>query len=507
MDLPRSVRGWFGGRVPAAAVAIILAAAALRLYDLSAQPFWYDELISMSLGLFRGGLEAIWTVKDYPHPSLYPSMLYFLLRVFPPEEFPVRLLSAVAGILAFPILYRFVTDTASRGIALAAMLLLAFSPFHIYFSQEGRPYALMFTLALFTVWVFYKALQTNRAGWWVTHFFCLLVLLYMHYFNWSLVGSEVLFVLFFWRRYKSRLVPFGLSLLAAPLSLPALLPLIRGSLSAGQIMVLNLVPVSISFPDTWKTLVAGETRYVGQGLRLAGVLAFGLRAVVGSVRLARYRPRLLVLILCLLAVPFVFVFVVLKALDHVVPPYEDKMFIIALPFALILAAAGIEFLLSMPGSQAVRRVGRVVAVLSLTVLLGSNLAALQRYYTGFVKNADVRVIDYLESRVEAGDIVISDGFSMAMNLKYHWDSQTRPDMVAWPLYTEGGWQFSSDLSALPESPIKRDVSLVDALTFSRVWLVAQGNFGASQLADDILEIQPAESSEQLGPFTVYLFVP
>lgn len=489
------------------AVAIVLLAAAFRFYGIANQPMWYDELISMSMALFRGGLGAIWNVRYYPHPPLFPVLLYFILKVLPASEFAVRLLAVFASLLAFPFFYRLAADTVNKRTALVGMLLLAFSPFHIFYSQEGRPYSLMFTLVLVTVWVLYKALHSERVLWWVLHFFCVLALLYLHYFNWSIVGSEILFLLIYWRRYRRKLVPFVLSLLAAPLAIPPLLHLVRDSLEAGQIMVLNLIPVSISFPSTWMTLVAGETRYVTGGLRLAGVLVFGLLALAGSIRLGRHRPRLLVLSLCMIAVPFLFVFVVLRLLGQVVPPYEEKMFTVTLPFALILAASGVEGLYAASRSRTSRAAGMVVAGLLPAVLLGSNLLALREYYFDFQKNGDVRVIAWLESQVEAGDIVACDNFSMAMNLKYHWDSEITPKSVAWPRYDEGGWQFSEEIRSLPEEPIEWTVSLDDVLSYPRVWLVTQAGFGAPQLVSDLEALLPPQEIKQFGSFSVYLFVP
>lgn len=486
---------------------MILIAAVLRFYALDKQPLWYDELISMSLGLFRGGLEAIWNVRYYPHPPLYPAFLHFWLQILPAEEFSLRLPSVLAGLLALPILYRFIAHTVGPRAALAGITLLAFSPFHIYFSQEARPYSILFTLALFTAFVLYKALESNGAGWWFLHFVSLLALLYLHFFNWAIVGSEVLFVLLTWREHRKSLLPFALSLLAAPVSVFPLLHLARDSISAGHVLVLNMIPTSIAFPSTWKTLIAGESRYVSENLRLSGTLAFGVLGLLGGVRLGRFRPKLLALVGCMLIVPFAFVFIVLPALGHVIPPYEEKMFIVTLPFAMILAAAGIEFLLAAPASRATQQANRIVAILTLAVLLGGNLLALKPYYTSFVKNADVRVVDFLESNVEAGDIVISDGFSMAMNLKYHWDAEVLPDFAAWAHKDNGEWRFDHDLSSLPEDPITRDITLDDLFAYRRIWLISQPDYGHPDLATDLEAILPPQAVERMGPFIVTLFVP
>jgi uncharacterized membrane protein len=489
------------------AVGIVLVAALLRFSALDKQPLWYDELISMSMGLFKGGLAAIWKVRYYPHPPLFPALQHLVLKVFAPGEFSVRLLAAFGGVLGLPFLYRYTTDRANKRIALIGMLLLAFSPFHIFYSQDGRPYSLMFALVLVTVWVLHKALESNRVGWWVLHFACLLALLYLHFFNWAIVGGEMLYMLIYWRRYRRSLAPFALSLLAVPLAISPLLSLVRDSLSAGHVMVLNATPISISFPDTWRTLVAGELRYVTPETRLYGVLAFGFLALVGIVRLWRDRPRLLVLILSMFAVPFVFVFVVLPVLGQAVPPYEEKMFMVVLPFALILAASGAESLWVMPRSRAARIGGSALALALLAILLGGNLLSLKEYYTSFEKNLDARVVERVESYVQPGDIVICDNFSSAMNFKYHWDVEMPLTFVAWPRYEEGTWQFSTELNSVPEEPLEWDVSLDDALSYPRVWLVSLAGFSSAQLAADLEERVPPALTEEMGPFSIRLFIP
>jgi hypothetical protein len=463
MDLQHSVNGRLRGKEPFIAVGIILVAALLRFHALSLQPLWYDELISISIASFKGGLKTLWNVRFYPHPPLFSALLYIVLKGLEPSEFSARFLSVFAGVLAFPLLYRYLADVANERIALIALLVLAFSPFHIFYCQEARPYALMFTLVVLTMWVLHKALAEGGIGWWLAHAMCILGLLYLHFFDWAVVGGEVLYMLLTWRRNRHGLVPFALSLMVFPLAIPQ--------------------------------------------LRLSGLLAFAVLALAGGIGLARYRPNLLVLTLSMLAVPFFFVFVVLRAMGHIVPPYEDKQFIVILPFALTMAASGVELLWSVQQPSWTNAASRLAAAGLLVVLLGGNLLSLWSYYSSFEKNADIRVLEYLDSHVEPGDIVVYNSLSPALNSWFHWEVSPRVKRVTWPLHSGGEWHFSEELRTLAEERIPRDTTLEDVLAHPRVWLVSQDTFGASQLTADMLALVPATSIEDLGPFSVYLLVP
>jgi hypothetical protein len=180
---------------------------------------------------------------------------------------------------------------------------------------------------------------------------------------------------------------------------------------------------------------------------------------------------------------------------------------VILPFALLLAAAGVECLCVVPRSRLAKISGTVVVSLLLVVLLGGNVAALRQYYSSFEENIDIRVVEHLESRVRPEDIVVCDSRSIAMNIWYHWDPEIPLDSVAWPLYAEKGWVFSKELGSVSEEPVRWEVTLEEVLSRPRVWLVSQAGFGTPQLIDDLVDLMPPVSTEDFGPFSVYLFVP
>src|SRR5688500_14378417 len=92
-----------------ALILITLTGSALRLYDLTYQSLWYDELHTV----FRSIPEknSIQSILDYAEtsavdqPPVFFLFTYFTFEVFGESEWVVRFGSAVLGILAIPIMF------------------------------------------------------------------------------------------------------------------------------------------------------------------------------------------------------------------------------------------------------------------------------------------------------------------------------------------------------------------------------------------------------------------
>jgi uncharacterized membrane protein len=70
----------------------------------------------------------------------------------------------------------------SPASGLAAALLTAVLPFHILFSQEARPYALIILLSALMLWVFVRAWKSSGYGAWIAFGLLAGLSLYAHYF-------------------------------------------------------------------------------------------------------------------------------------------------------------------------------------------------------------------------------------------------------------------------------------------------------------------------------------
>jgi mannosyltransferase len=141
-------RGGGGTRTAGWAAAVVLVVAlgaALRLQ--SPSELWLDEAISVNIsGLPLG--EVAGALRRDGAPPLYPLLLWGWERLVGDGTTAVRLLSALFGVSALAAAALAGARLAGRVGGVAAMLLLATSPFAVYYSSEARPYSLVVLLVL-----------------------------------------------------------------------------------------------------------------------------------------------------------------------------------------------------------------------------------------------------------------------------------------------------------------------------------------------------------------------
>ena len=143
-------------------LAAVLAGAALRLHGLDRTSIFNDEASSWSIARlpFLGMLRA---TADDVHPPLYHAILYGWMRLFGDSEIALRLPSAIMGIANIYLIYRLGTVLWDRLTGMFAAALLAFSSFHIWYSQEARMYALLTLMA--TACALTTVLLLSRPTW------------------------------------------------------------------------------------------------------------------------------------------------------------------------------------------------------------------------------------------------------------------------------------------------------------------------------------------------------
>lgn len=140
--------------------AITLLAGLLRLYRLGDWSLWGDELISVQRALIAFEDQTVANSPAFPPriPHLTFSLMNLALTWFGVSEWSARIVPALFGIISIPILYLPIRRIVGPAAALLALLLLALSPWHLYWSQNARFYTsilLFYTLALiaFYVWL------------------------------------------------------------------------------------------------------------------------------------------------------------------------------------------------------------------------------------------------------------------------------------------------------------------------------------------------------------------
>ncbi|NBL65782.1 hypothetical protein GV828_11280 [Flavobacterium sp. NST-5] len=131
-------------------IAVLLIAAFLRFFSIGLQEPWLDELSTLQVSdpelSFSQTHELILTREGFPH--LYFLSLKFLSSLFGHSIIVARIFSAVFGVASVLTIYLFAKELLNKTTGQIAAVLMTVNFFHIYHSQEGRPYAFMVFLIL-----------------------------------------------------------------------------------------------------------------------------------------------------------------------------------------------------------------------------------------------------------------------------------------------------------------------------------------------------------------------
>jgi 4-amino-4-deoxy-L-arabinose transferase-like glycosyltransferase len=329
---------------------VILVALSLRLVRLDFQPLWWDE--GWSLYFARSGVGAMLklTAVDI-HPPLYYLLLHLWTDLLSSASTMVRLLSVLAGTATVALIYLTGRELLGERGGLLAALLLAISPFHVYYSQEVRMYGLVTLLGLAA---FYCALKMEgserRTLWWFGYVLAASAALYTQYYAAFLLIGLNLWVLAFWLRerrpFRSMVPWLGAQAAVVLLFLPwvwfaagKLSSYVRFKVQADQDVALN---ASVYFGRHLAAFNWGHAEgiladwwWLSLLPLVILLLGFGLLLRAGSDR-ESIRKGLAVsalwlfLLLCGYAVNLVFPFN---------PPRSERLLLLALPFYLLTMAA------------------------------------------------------------------------------------------------------------------------------------------------------------------------
>ncbi|RMF56589.1 MAG: phospholipid carrier-dependent glycosyltransferase, partial [Calditrichaeota bacterium] len=200
-------------------VAILALGLAVRFYRIDYQSFWNDEVLTV----FNTNLplaQVIINPNDINILPLYYLTIYPFLK-FGNAEFWLRFPSAFVGVLSLALFFFILKKWLGEKIALVGAFLFSLSPFHVWYSQEARPYALLVFLGLLAMWLFQKVeSQPDRPGPLVALVLVTVSTLYCHTVAIPFVGMIGLFLLVgAWN--SKRKTWFGAVVGIALLSLPA----------------------------------------------------------------------------------------------------------------------------------------------------------------------------------------------------------------------------------------------------------------------------------------------
>ena len=168
-----------------ALLAILLLAAALRLYRAGEMSLRADEAVNILLALKEPSEIVRTFIADDPHQPLYYLILHFWMRVAGTTELAARFPTIFAGIVLVALVYVLGRQLFPRhcAIALVAAALAAINPSLIWDAQDVYMYALLASTLLISFIAFLRVMQTNASRIdWLIYVIACAASLHLHYF-------------------------------------------------------------------------------------------------------------------------------------------------------------------------------------------------------------------------------------------------------------------------------------------------------------------------------------
>jgi len=170
-------------------LSIIILGCFLRFYQLGEHSLNSDgiQIVRRALGTATG--------YGFGNALIYSKLLRSVLLILPQNDFVVRLLSAVFGVLAIPVIYVVGARLLNRSTAMIAAILLAASGLHLHYSRHVHSYTLLMLLSLWSIYLMWKALETNLIRDWLILGVCNGLAILAHQFAVFYIASEIVIII------------------------------------------------------------------------------------------------------------------------------------------------------------------------------------------------------------------------------------------------------------------------------------------------------------------------
>lgn len=343
-------------------VAVVLVGWAWRLAGVTSQSLWRDEVDSLRFAT-RAWPEML---AAFSRPGENGPLFYLLLRPWLTlaghSEFALRFPGVWMGVLTLPLIFVWGKSLFGPKIGvwtgLLAAFLLALAPYHIWYSQEARMYALVVVLVMLSMWCFREAV--TRGGWprWGAWYLFTSMGFYIHVLTALALGVQLVWLGLTpdWRR-RWRPAAIALGLLILPY-----LPLIGWQwklLTNGHFRTgLPFVPLGKMLGGLFTVQVEGILPAAFWFLALAGLLLIAALLLPASRR--SLRDQSVTLLTSWILLPPLLLFLI----SLITPLYLDRYLIWTLPALVLMIAVG---------EVNVARRSPPLALLLLTILIAFQL--------------------------------------------------------------------------------------------------------------------------------------
>ena len=180
-------------------LAILVLGSILRFYHIDFQSIWLDEIHTMIEGNpslpYSEFYEIMLLREQMPH--LYYNIVRIFSFIFGHSTFTVRILSSILGVLSIYSIFLLAKEIANKKTGYFAALLMSVNYFHIWYSQEARPYVLLSLLTILSYYrlvIFLKNFSYKNA---ILYGFFTALMINTHFFGLFVLVAQALVISYF----------------------------------------------------------------------------------------------------------------------------------------------------------------------------------------------------------------------------------------------------------------------------------------------------------------------
>lgn len=371
---------------------IILAVASfLRLYHIDYQSVWLDEihtLIECKPGVTLAELYESLKVID-PHPPLYFILVKISFALFGYTTVTMRVVTAIIGIAGVAAIYALGKELYNKRVGLYAAAIITVSYFHIHYSQDARPYVLLFFTTVLSFLFLAKFIKQPTYAKAALYGLFAGLMIYSHFFSlFALLAQAFILLYFIFRPLNTSRGTFFKQCLVAGLIIIVLYipcyPLLMAA--SGRTSIWIAKPTFADYLDIYKDFFGYSKTLIYGSLALI-IYYLALPYIKKGRFLANDHDKYRLSILLLL--PWIIITILIPAIrSHIsLPMIVNRYFINIYPAFILAVCIGIYHIKN-------KFVRNGILGLLLIVCL-NNLIRKKEYYNAVTKTQFREVTDFI----------------------------------------------------------------------------------------------------------------
>ena len=174
--------------------ALTFIGAILRLYNIGFNSLWLDEASTVTFATQSfGGIWGAMASGEFNPPLFY--WLEHTMLFLGNNEFILRLVPAIAGILVIPLFYIIGKEFIDKNAGIIAAAAATFSPFLIFYSQEARAYSLMLFFVAAALIFYFRAMKSDNYKEWICFSIFAVLAFWTHFYAIVIISALIVYAL------------------------------------------------------------------------------------------------------------------------------------------------------------------------------------------------------------------------------------------------------------------------------------------------------------------------